>query len=261
MSREKMLQAEIALKDEQLADLKKEIEWLRRQAEAAGTLAQAVDASESKIAELKQTIGKLAPAAKKTVQYAAELNEARRRLAVVKAERNDFAKNCSMTNAQTLALKNALAEAQSDARSFDTERKAATRRAKKAKTAAKTTARKNLIIAFAAAILCATTIGGIYAYVRAALAPPAELSSEAAAAFKQHAPEYRRIVKLAVQNERENLKAERESLAAERSRYQELGENTLREKIVFYAWLVLIFGGGFVAGAIAIFVAFIFRMR
>jgi DNA repair exonuclease SbcCD ATPase subunit len=181
MSREKMLQAEIALKDEQLADLIKEIERLRRQAEEAGKLAQTADASESKIAELKQTIGKLMPAAKKTVQYAAELDEARRRLAVVEKEFNTLSKNYSTTDGQTAALKSALTEAQSDAIRFDTERKAATRRAKKAEAAAKRAAKKNLIIAFAAIILCATTIGGSYAYVRTALAPPAELSSEATA--------------------------------------------------------------------------------
>ena len=130
MSREKMLEAEIRLKDEQLADSTKEIERLRRQAEEAKERAQTAAGSESKIAELKQAIGKLAPAAKRTVQYAAELDKTRRQLAVVEMERNDFAKNCSMTNAQTLALKNALAEAQSDVRHFDTERKAAARRAK-----------------------------------------------------------------------------------------------------------------------------------
>lgn len=159
MSLEKMLEAEIRLKDEQLADLTKEVERVRRQAEDAGKLAQAA-ASESKIAELKQTNSKLMPAAKKTVHYAVELDETRRRLVVVEAERNAFAKNCSTRNVQTLALKNALAEAQSDAIRFDTERKAAKRRAKKAEAATNTMAKKKLIIAFAAIILCATTIGG-----------------------------------------------------------------------------------------------------
>ncbi len=210
--------------------------------------------------ELKQTIRRLAPAAKKTVQYAAALDETRRQLAVVKKERNEFSKKHSATREQTATLKSALAEAQNDARSFDAERKEAARRAKKAEVAAKMIARKNLIIAFAA-ILCAITIGGSCAYVRASLAPPAELSSEAAAAFKQYAPEYRRVVELAVQDERESLAAERERLVAERNRYQELNENTVWDKIVLYGWLALIFGGGFVAGAIATFAAFIFRMR
>ena len=48
MSREKMLQAEIALKEEQLADLTEEAERLRRQAEEAGNAAKAIDASEPK---------------------------------------------------------------------------------------------------------------------------------------------------------------------------------------------------------------------
>jgi uncharacterized protein (DUF342 family) len=86
MSREKMLQAEVALKNEQLTDLTKEVERLRRQAEESGKRAQTAVGNESKIAELKQTIGKLAPVAKKVVQYAAELQEARRRLAVVERE-------------------------------------------------------------------------------------------------------------------------------------------------------------------------------
>jgi predicted nuclease with TOPRIM domain len=214
MSREKMLQAEVALKNEQLTDLTKEVERLRRQAEESGKRAQTAVGNESKIAELKQTIGKLAPVAKKVVQYAAELQEARRRLAVVEKERSELSKNYSVTDGQTAALKSALAEAQSDVLRFDTERKAAARRAKKANAAAKRAARQKLIIVVAAVLVCAGTISGSYAYVAAALKPPAELSEEAAAAFKQYAPEFRRVVELAVQNERE-------SLAAERNRYQQ----------------------------------------
>ncbi len=261
MSREKMLQAEIALKDEQLADLTKEIEGLRRQAEAAGKRAQSADASESKIAELKQTIGKLAPAAKRAVQYAAELQEVRRQLAVVEKERNEFSKKHSATHEQTTTLKSALAEAQTDARSFDAERKEAARRAKKAETAAKAAARQKLLTIVAAALFCAGTIGGSYACVRAALAPPAELSEEAAAAFKQYASEYRLVVERAAQNERDKLNAERERLAAERNRYQELNENTIWNKIASYGWSALIFGGGFVVGVVTIVGAFVFRIR
>lgn len=254
MSREKMLQAEIALKDEQLADLTKEVERLRRQAEEAGKRAQSAAGNESKIAELKQTIGRLAPAAKKTVQYAAELQDARRQLTVVEKERNDFAKNCSMTNIQASVLKSTLAEAQIDARHFDTERKEAARRAKKAKMAAKAAARQKLITIIVAVLVCAGTIGGSYAYVAAALKPPAELSDEAAAAFKQHAPEFRRVVELAV-------RGERESLAAERNRIREFNDETMWDKIVSYGWLILIFGGGFVVGVITIFAAFVICIR
>jgi chromosome segregation ATPase len=261
MSREKMLQAEITLKDEQLADLTKEVERLRRQAEEAGKRAQFAAASESKIAQLKQTIGKLAPAAKKTVQYAAELQEARFQLTVVEKERDEFSKKHSATHEQTTTLKSAFAEAQSDARSFDAERKEAARRAKKAETAAKAAARQKLLTIVAATLFCAGTISGSYGYIRAALAPPAELSEEAAATFKQHAAEYRFVVERAAQNERDKLNAERESLAAERSRIREFDDETMRDRIVFYGWLVLIFGGGFVAGAIAIFAAFVFRIR
>ncbi len=67
MSREKMLQAEIALKDEQLADLTKEVERLRRQWEESGNRAKTADAMESQNAELKRAVGKLAPGAKKSV--------------------------------------------------------------------------------------------------------------------------------------------------------------------------------------------------
>jgi DNA repair exonuclease SbcCD ATPase subunit len=261
MSREKMLQAEVALKDEQLADLTKEVERLRRQAEESGKRAQSIDASESKIAQLKHMIGKLAPAAKKTVQYAAELDETRLRLAVVEAERNDYAKNCSMTNVQVMTLKSALAEAQNDALRFDTERKEAARRARKAEMAAKAAARQKLIIVIAAVLVYVGTISGSYAYVAAAFKAPAELSEEAAAAFKQYAPEFRRVVEMAVQNERDALNAERERLAAERNRYQEFNENTVWDKIASYVWLALIFGGGFVIGVVTIVAAFVFRMR
>jgi DNA repair exonuclease SbcCD ATPase subunit len=254
MSREKMLQAEIALKDEQLADLTEEVERLRRQAEESGKRAQSADVSESKIAELKQTIGKLAPAAKKTVQYAAELNETRRQLTIVEKEFNTLSKNYSATDGQTTALKNALAEAQSDVRSFDTERKEVARRAKKAEATEKAAARQKLIAIIVAVLVCAGTIGGSYAYVAAALKPPAELSDEAAAAFKQYAPEYRRIVEMAVQSERE-------SLAAERNRIREFDDETIWDKIVSCGWLILIFGGGFVVGVITIFAAFVFRIR
>ncbi len=98
MSREKMLQAEVALKDEQLADLTKEVEQLRRQAEKSGKLAQTADAIKAQNDELKRAVGKLAPAAaKKTVEYAAELNETRRRLTVIEKERTELSKNCSAT--------------------------------------------------------------------------------------------------------------------------------------------------------------------
>jgi pheromone shutdown protein TraB len=88
MSREKMLQAEVALKNEQLANMTKEVEQLRRQAEESGKRAQTADASESNIAELKRTIGKLAPEAKKAVQYAVELDETRRRATERNSARN-----------------------------------------------------------------------------------------------------------------------------------------------------------------------------
>jgi len=261
MSREKMLQAEVALKDEQLADLTKEIERLLRQAEESGKRAQIADQMELQNAELKRAVGKLAPAAKKAVQYAAELEETRRRLAGVEKERNDFAKNCSMTNAQAVALKSALAEVQSDARSFDAERKEAARRARKAEAVARAAARRSLITIVVAALVCAGTIGAGYAYVIAALKPPAELSEEAAAAFKQYAPEYRGIVKLAMQSEREKLNAERENLAAECNRIREFDDETMWDKIVSYGWLILIFGSGFVVGVITIIAAFVFRIR
>ena len=261
MSREKLLQAEIALKDEQLADLTKEVERLRRQAEESGNLAKTADASQSKIAELKQTIGKLAPAAKKTDQCAAELNETRRRLAVVEQERNELSKNYAATQAQTTWLKSAFDRAQKDVRVLDSKRKEAAERARTTASAATAMVRKCLIIIFAAALLCVAAIGGSYAYLRAALAPPAELSDKAAAAFKQYAAEYRLVVELAAQNERDALSAERTRLAAERNRYEELSENTAWDKIVSYGWLTLIFGGGFLTGVIMIVALFVFRMR
>ncbi len=81
------------------------------------------------------------------------------------------------------------------------------------------------------------------------------------AAFKQYAAEYRLVVELAAQNERDALDAERTRLAAERNRYQELNENTVWDKIISYGWLALIFVGGFVIGVITIVAAFVFRMR
>ena len=128
-------------------------------------------------------------------------------------------------------------------------------------TAAKAMTRKSLTIIFAAALLCVVVIGGSYLYVRTALAPPAELSDEAAAAFKQHAAEYRFVVERAAQNERDALSAERTRLAVERNRYQELNESTVWDNIISYGWLALIFGGGFVIGAITIVALFVFRMR
>ncbi len=122
-------------------------------------------------------------------------------------------------------------------------------------------ARKSLTIIFAAALLCACTIGGSYLYVRAALAPPAELSEEAATAFKQYAAEYRLVVELATQNERDALSARRLHLAAERNHYQELNENTIWDNIASYGWLALIFVGGFFSGVITIVALFVFRMR
>jgi len=261
MSREKMLQAEVALKDEQLADLTKEVERLWRHAEESGNRAQAADAIQSQNAELKRAVSKLAPAAKKTVQYAAELDKTCRRLAVVEKERNELSKNYSALSGQAATVRSAVAEARSDARSFDAERKETVRRAKKAEAAAKTAARQKLITIVVAALVCAGTIGGSYAYVRATLAPPAELSEEAAATFKQYAAEYRLIVEHAAQNERDTLNAERERLTAERNRYQELNENTVWDNIASYGWMALIFGGGFLIGAMTIFAAFIFWMR
>ena len=108
MSREKMLQAEIALKDEQLADLTKEVERLRRQAEESVDRAQATDALRSQNAELKRAVSQLAPAAKKTGQYAAELNEARRRMAAVEKERNELEKKHAATRDQAATLKSAV---------------------------------------------------------------------------------------------------------------------------------------------------------
>lgn len=261
MSREKMLQAEIALKDEQLADLTKEVERLRRQAEESEKRSQSAATSESKIAELKKTISKLAPAAKKTVQYAAELNETRRRLAIVEKERNELSKNYAAIRGQTAALKSALDKTLKDVRVVENKRKVAAERVRTAAAAAKAMARKKLMIIFAAALLCVAAIGGSYVYVRTALAPPAELSNEAAAAFKRYAPEYRLVVELAAQNERDALNVERTRLAAERNCYQELGENTVWDKIALYGWLALIFGGGFFSGVITIVALFVFRMR
>ncbi len=254
MSREKILQAEIVLKDEQLADLTKDVERLRRQAEELEKRVQTTDASESKIAELKQTINKIAPAAKQTVQYAAELNEARRRLAVVEKERSELSKNYAATQAQTAALESALDKRQKDLRALNSERKETAARAKTAEAMIKATARKNLTIIFIAAIFFAGTICGSYAYVKTALAPPAELSDEAAAAFKQHAAEYRLVIETAVRGEREQLKAERDKI-------QEFNDETIWDKIAFYAWLALLFSSGFVVGAITIIAAFIFRIR
>jgi len=261
MSREKMLQAEIALKDEQLADLAKEVEWLRRQAEKSGNRVQAASAMEAQNAELKRAIIKLASAAKKTVEYAAELNETRRRLAVVEKERNELSKNCSTVGERALALKSALIQAQRDIRTCVDERKKAAQRTEETETAAKAAKTKSLMTILAAALLCVCAICGSYAYVRVALAPPAELSEEAAAAFKQYAAEYRLVVELASQNERNALNAERSRLAAERNRYEELNENTVWDDIVSYGWLALIFGGGFVIGMVTIVAAFVFRMR
>ena len=260
MSREKMLQAEIVLKDEQLADLIKEIELLRRQLEKSGSRAKTADANETKIAELKQMIGKLAPAAKKTAHYAAELEKTRRRLAVVEQERNGLSKNYSALSGQAATQKSALVEARNDARSFDAGRKEAARRAAKAEVSAKRATRQKLITITAAALLCTGAIGGGFAYVRAALAPPAELSEEAAAAFKRYAPEYRFIVETAVRSERDQLKAERENLSAERSRILEFNDETIWDKVAFYGWLAVLFGGGFVCGVITIVAAFV-RIR
>ena len=95
MSREKMLQAEIALKDEQLADLNASVERLRRQLEESEKRRIIADQSESKIAELKQTIGKLAPVAKKAILFAGELDEARRSLAIAEKERNELSNDYS----------------------------------------------------------------------------------------------------------------------------------------------------------------------
>lgn len=254
MSREKMLQAEIALKDEQLADLTKEVERLRRQAKESEKRSQSAAASESAIAELKKTISKLAPAAKKTVQYAAELNETRRRLTIVEKERNELSKNYAAIRGQTAALKSALDKTQKDVRALNSERKEAAAQAKAAEATTKATARKNLTIIFITALLCAGMVCGSYAYVKAALAPPAELSEDAAAAFKQHAAEYRLVIETAV-------RSERDALNAERNRYQELGENTVWDKIALYGWLALIFVGGFFSGVIAIVALFVFRMR
>ncbi len=163
----------------------KEVERLRRQAEESGKLAQNADAIKSQNAELKLAVGKLASAANKTIQYAAELDETRRRLVVVEKERNEFSKNYSALSGQAATLKSAVAEARSDARSFNAERKEAARQAKKAEAAAKTAARQKLMTIIAAALIYAGTISGGYTYVRSALAPSAELSDEAAAAFKQ----------------------------------------------------------------------------
>lgn len=261
MSREKMLYAEIALKDEQLADLTKEVERLRRQLEDSENHTKTADASESKIAELKQTIGKLAPAAKKTVQYAAELEKTRRRLAVVEKEQNELSKSYSALSEQAATLKNALDKSQKDVRTLDGERKETAERVKIAAAAVKAAKRKSLTTITIAALLCAGAACGGYAYIRVALAPSAELSEEAAVAFKQYAPEYRLVVERATQNERDALNAERTRLAAERNRYEELSENTVWDKIASYSWLALIFGGGFVVGAMTIFAVFIFWMR
>jgi myosin heavy subunit len=261
MSREKMLQAEVALKDEQLADLTNEVERLQQRLEESEKLAQNADQIKSQNVELKQVVSKLLPAAKKTAQYAAELNETHRRLAIVEKERSDLAKNCSLTNAQAAALKSQLAEVQGDARSFDAERKEAARRARKAEAIAKAARRRSLMTIIVAALVCAGTIGAGYAYVTAALKPPAELSEEAAAAFKQYAPEYRGIVELAMRSEREKLNRERENLAAERNRIREFDDETMWDKIVSYGWLILIFGGGFVVGVITIIAAFVFGIR
>lgn len=261
MSREKMLQAEIALKDEQLADLTKGFEALRRQAEESEKRVQIADASESKIAELKQTIGKLASAAEKTVEYAAELNETRRRMDIVEKERNELSKSYAATHAQMTWLKNLLVEAQRDVRILEGKQKNAAKQTKETEAAAKAIKRKSLITITAAALLCACAIFGSYLYVRAAFAPPAGLSDEAAAAFKQYAAEYRLIVERAAQNERDALNAERTRLAAERNRYQEWNENTVWDKIASYGWLALIFVGGFVIGVITIVATFVFRMR
>lgn len=261
MSREKMLQAEIVLKDEQLVYLTKEVEVLRRQTEKSGKCAQTAAAMESQNAELKRAIDKLAPAAKKTVQYAAELIETRRRLAVVEKERNELSKNYSATHAQTAALNNALIEAQRDFRTSDGERKRAAKQAEARERAAKWAKKKSLMTISAAALLCACAVCGSYAYVRAALAPPVELSEEAAAAFKQYATEYRLVIERASQNERDSLNAERTRLAAERNYYQELSENTVWDNIVSYGWLALIFGSGFMIGAMTIIAAFVFWIR
>ena len=158
---------------------------MRRQSEESGSRAKTADVSESKIAELKQTIGKLAPAAKKIVHYAAELDKTRRRLAVVEKEQNELSKSYSALNGQAATLKNALDKSQKNVRTLDGERKETAERAKIAVAAVKAAKRKSFTMITIAALLCACAICGSYAYVRAALAPPAELSEEATAAFRQ----------------------------------------------------------------------------
>ena len=261
MSREKMLQAEIALKDEQLADLNEAVERLRRQLEESEKRAKTTDQSESKIAELKQTIGKLAPVAKKATLFAGELDEARRRLAIAEKDRNKLSNDYSTMRGQSMVLKSALIEAQSDARSCETKRKNSARRAMKAEATAKRARQQKLMVIAVAALLCAATIGSGYSYVRSELTPPAELSDEAAAAFERHAPEYRELIEEATQNERDALNTERANLAAERNRYQELSGNTFWDNIAFYGWLALLFGGGFILGAIAVVGAFVSLTR
>ncbi len=64
-----------------------------------------------------------------------------------------------------------------------------------------------------------------------------------------------------MQSEREKLNAERENLAAERNRIREFDDETMRDKIVSYGWLILIFGGGFVVGVMTIIAAFVFQIR
>lgn len=261
MSREKMLEAEISLKNEQLADLNAEVEKLRRRADESEKFASVAQASREEIAKLKEAVGKLVPAAKKTVQCAAELQETRKHLAAIEAERNALAENCLINDGQTAALKNALAEAQSDILIFDAKRKSAARRARLAEVISKKAHRQKSLAITLAALVCTVTIAGSYVYVAVALKPPAELSEEAAAAFQKHAPEYRQIVEIAVESERENLKAERETVAAERNRFQELNHEKPWDKIKYYIWLALIFVGGFLAGAVTIIAAFVFFMR
>ncbi len=159
-------------------------------------------------------------------------------------------------------IKNALAEAQSDVRHFDAERKEAAQRARKAEMAAKVSGTAKIDDSYRLLCWFAAEQSAVAMHTSPPRSSrPQNFQKEAAAAFKQYAPEYRRVVELAVQNERDKLNAEREHLAAERNRIRDFDDETMWDKIVSYGWLVLIFAGGFVVGGITIVVAFIFHIR
>lgn len=261
MSREKMLEAEVRLKDEQLADLKTEAERWHRRAEELEAKAQTADAARVEIGKLKETIGKLAPAAKRAVELVAELNEVRRTLTAAEKERVVHAAVCSQAEARAEAFEKKLAETSRKAIAASNEGEMLAEHLKTAQRAAERAKRQSIVTIAVALLLIAGAVGGGHVYLRFALAPPSELSAEALAAFKDHAKELRAVIRLATEGERAELRAEQERLAAERNRQEALNGNTSWDKIGFFAWRLLIFAVGFIVGFTAAIIAFLSYVR